>query len=127
MSNWLAAVVGAFVIRLVLPKLPLKSSVSGWAVGVLFALLFASTIAKKVDHLSDWEPEAVYGAVALLGDAFLQIIAALIRIINKVSNYAVDNPGEAFDQGLEKAEKVATVWVRIKTPILEILNLFKKT
>ena len=120
-GNWLAAAAGAFVIRLVLPAITIRLSVSAWLGGFLFAILFASSLAKH-HFFAGWDSMAVWGAVALGGDFMLQLVAFIIRLAQKLTGYTLEHPGAAFDETLERAEKVTTVWVRIKAPLLDLIN-----
>lgn len=120
-GNWLAAAFGAFVIRFAYPKLPIKASIAGWLCGIIIACLFAQSVVKS--HRFDLlEPYAIWALVALLGDVLIQITAWTMRIISGIGTYTEQHPGEAFDQGLERVEKVTNVWLRIKAPLLDLLN-----
>lgn len=119
-GNWAGAVVGAFIIRLVLPKIPFWTSFSGFFAATCFALLFSGTIARNT-HFAGWDSFAVYAFVALVGDALLQLLAFVIRLARKLTDYTLDHPADAFDGAVDRAEKVVTVWVKLKTAVLELL------
>ena len=121
-GNWLSAAFGAFVIRFALPKIPFGASVMGWLVAFIIACLFAPDVIQAGGVLGIKRPEGNYAAVALIGDIAIQSLAWIIRIAQGVGKYAEANPGEAFDEGLERIEKVTNVWVRIKAPFLDLLN-----
>lgn len=121
-GNWLAAAFGAFVIRLAYPKLPFGASLLGWLGGFIIACLFAPSVIDKGGIFGLPRPEVNWGTIALLGDMALQLVAWIMRIVSGVGKYAEANPGAAFDEGLERVEKVTTVWLRIKAPFMDLLN-----
>jgi len=127
MGYWLAAAAGAFVIRFALPGMPLRRSLTGWLVGVILACLFA-TSAIKSHVFGPLEPVAVWGAVALIGDLIIQVIAWVIRLTQKLGAATLENPGDAFDETLERAEQLTSVWIRIKAPFLDLIkSVFKRS
>ncbi len=127
-GNWLAAAAGAFVIRFALPKLPIKASVGGWLVGFLIACIFAPDVVATGGLWGIKRSVGVHGAVAVLGDLIIQLIAFAIRLSTKVGGGIYEHPGQSFDEGLERVEKVTNVWVRIKAPFMDLLNtIFKKS
>ena len=116
-GNWLAGIAGAFILRLLLPGLSTRKHLSGWLVGTIAAFLWASTLHRK--YLTDWDVYAVWGTVGFVADLLLQIIVHIL-------SYARDNPGAAFDEGLARAGKFASVWASFKTPLLDIISLFNR-
>lgn len=130
-GNWLAAMFGAFVIRFANPRLPFWSSFLGWLVAFIVSCLFAPDIVLNGGLWFIHRSEGVFGAVALIGDLFIQFVAWLIRMGQGVGKYAEAHPGQAFDEGLERVEKVTNVWLRVKAPLLDLLGslstLFKKS
>jgi hypothetical protein len=121
-GNWLAAAAGAFVIRFARPQLPFRSSLTGWLTGFLVACLFAPDVvaAGGIGFLK--RPESVYAAVAFVGDFIIQLIAWMTRLSSKVGDTIEADPAGSFDSSLERVEKVTSLWVRIKTPILELFD-----
>lgn len=123
---WLAASVGAFIIRFALPKLPIQRSIVGWFVGFALSCMLSPSFV-KIQLFGPLEPVAVWGLVALIGDLILQVLAWLIRITQKVGGYAEENPGEALDETVERVERLAAVWVRIKAPLVDLVKtIFQK-
>lgn len=115
---WLAGFIGAFILRLVLSdELSKAKHLAGLTVGFLSACLFATTI--RTQWVPGWDEVAVWGLVGLVSDIILQILAKLLTYIR-------DEPSEAFDQGLEKAEKALSTWTRVKESFLSLLDVFKK-
>lgn len=126
-GNWLAAAASAFIARFFVPRIPVRASVAGWLIGFMLGCLFAPDVLSAGGLWGLKRSEGVHGAVALLGDLGVQIIAWAVRLTQKVGNGIYEKPGEAFDQGLERVEKVTNVWVRIKAPFLDLLStLFNK-
>ncbi|QKZ14322.1 CvpA family protein [Spirosoma sp. KUDC1026] len=121
-GNWLAAAAGAFVIRFARPQLPLRSSLAGWLVGFLLACLFAPDVVAAGGIGLLKRSESVYAAIAFVGDFIIQLIAWLIRLSSKVGDTIEADPAGSFDSSLERVEKVTSLWVRIKTPIMELIN-----
>lgn len=111
-GNWLAGVAGAFLLRLLI-QVSARKHLTGWLVGTIAAFLWASTVHRKL--LPGWDEAPVWGLVGFLADLVLQIVVYLIT-------YARDHPAEAFDAGLERVEKVTSVWTRIKAPFMDLLN-----
>lgn len=127
-GNWLAAAAGAFVIRFAFRGLLVQASVMGWLTGFILSCLLAPSAVKNAWFGTVFEPEAIWGLVAFCADALLQLIAFGIRLTQKVGSTIYDDPGAAFDDGLERVEKVTNVWVRIKVPFMDLLNtVFKRT
>lgn len=120
-ENWLAAAGGALILRIVpgMNKLPLSGSFMAWLSVFLVALMMTPSLVRYFS-LFDSSVGAHCGA-ALAFDLLLRIITFLIRYGGKVADYSEANPGEAFDQGLERVEKTVSVWGRIKAPVLDIL------
>jgi hypothetical protein len=123
-GSWLAAAVGAFVIRFARPQLPLRASLGGWLVGFLIACLFAPDLVAMGGIWFLKRPESVHGAVALMGDALIQIVAWGFRLTGKVGDNIEADPSGSFDGTLDRVEKVTNVWVRIKAPFMDLLNTF---
>jgi len=123
-GNWLAAAMGAFVIRFARPQLPFRASLTGWLTGFLLACLFAPDImaAGGIGFLK--RPESVYAAVAFVGDFIIQLLAWLIRLSSKVGDTIEADPAGSFDSSLERVEKVTSLWVRIRTPVMALLDTF---
>jgi hypothetical protein len=121
-GNWLAAAMGAFVIRFARPQLPFRASLTGWLTGFLLACLFAPDVmaAGGIGFLK--RPESVYAAVAFVGDFIIQLIAWLIRLSSKVGDTIEADPAGSFDSSLERVEKVTSLWVRIKTPVVDLIK-----
>ena len=115
--SWLAGVFGAFLLRLLIPKLTTRQHLTGWLTGAIAAFLWANSV-----H-SNWLPGmdrlGVWGLVGFLSDLLLQIVVYLI-------SYARDNPAEAFDAGMDRVEKVAGLWSRIKEPVISLIEFFSK-
>jgi len=130
-GNWLAAAFGAFVIRFANPRLPFGASIMGWLVAFIFSCLFAPDIMLNGGIWFIHRSEGVFGAVAFIGDLTIQFIAWLIRMGSGMGKYAEANPGQAFDETLDRVEKVTNVWLRIKAPLLDLFSsvstLFKKS
>ena len=122
-GNWVAAVFGAFVIRMGYPKLPLQRSLSGWFTGVVLAFMFAPTLL-KAEWFAWWESYTVWGLVALVGDLIIQLIAWLIRLGQKFGNYTYDHPREALQETVDGAGTLLALFIKIKAAVL---SLFSKT
>lgn len=121
-GNWLAAAFGAFVIRFVWPKIPFRASVMGWLVAFIIACLFAPDVVAGGGLFGMKRSEGNYGAMALIGDVVIQLAAWVVRLSQKVGTATLDDPAGAFDGTLDRVEKVTNVWIRIKTPFLDIIN-----
>lgn len=125
--NLLSAGVGALVIRFAFPRLPWRVSVGGWFVGIALAMLFGRSVFNAHwPYVTFLEEHAIFGVVALVGDLIIQVVAFIVRLTSKLGNYAEQHPGEAFDEVLERGEKVATVWTRIQVPIGSLVDFVKQ-
>lgn len=124
--NLLSAGVGALVIRFAFPRLPWRVSVGGWFVGVALGMQFGRSVFNAHFLHDALEEQAVFGLVALTGDLIIQVVAFIVRLTSKLGNYAEQYPGEAFDEVLERGEKVATVWTRIQVPIGSLVDFVKQ-
>lgn len=120
---WLSAAIGSLALRLLFPKTPLPQSFSGWFLGFAFACLTSAT-ALKNGWFGSSEAELVWGALGFIGDAGMQLAATLYRIVAKVLAFAEEKPGEAFDQGLPRAERLFLLIVKIKQPLLDFIGHF---
>lgn len=121
-GNWLAAAVGAFVIRFARPQLPLRASLTGWLTGFLLACLFSPDVVAAGGIGLLKRSESVYAAIAFVGDFVIQLIAWLVRVSNRVGDTIEADPSGSFDSSLDRVEKLSGVWARIKTPFMELIN-----
>lgn len=113
-GNFLAAIAGSFVLRLLLSdKLNFRQHISGWLVGSITSILMASSVYEN--WLPGMKQFAVFGMVGFLADLLLQILVYLIT-------YTRDHPSEAFDTGMEKAERAVSFWVKVKADVMEFFN-----
>lgn len=127
-GNWLAAAFAAFVIRFIWPNLPFWSSFMGWLVSFIIACLFSPDVIAAGGFFGIiHRTEGNYAAVAFAGDIIIQTGAYVVRLSRKVGETVIEDPGAAYDSGLERFEKTTNVWVRIKAPVLDLLNtIFSK-
>ncbi|MDB5240089.1 MAG: hypothetical protein JWP57_714 [Spirosoma sp.] len=114
---WLGASFGSFMLRLLIPKLTIRQHLSGWTVGFIAACLMGRSIYNN--WLGGMEEFAVWGLVGFLADLLLQILVYLISFVR-------DHPAEAFDNSLERVEKVATVWTKVKEPLISLADFIIK-
>ncbi|MBO0947290.1 hypothetical protein [Fibrella forsythiae] len=124
MINLLAAAAGALAIRFAWPKMPIRTSIGGWLVGFILACLFGND-AYRNHWFGQREIYAAWGIVALAGDIIIQLIGWGIRLLQPIGKYTIEHPGEAFNNGMERAEQVAGVWMRIKAPVLSLIDFIK--
>ena len=126
--NWLAAAIGALIIRFVQDeKLPLKVSVGGWFTGVAIASLFASTLLALPAFMLI-KPVAVWGGLALIGDLVVQLLGYILKWGRKVGgDIAHQSTGELIEDGIDKAGRIADVVLKVKNLLPEsIVNLFSR-